>query len=221
MNKLNFRDSRGFAALGVAIAVLVIIALGGGAMYAAKKANDNGGINATSTAEVEGQGNLRALLAMGKNLKCDFERAQGDSDYEGTVYLAADGRMRGDFETDAEGPGEVDSHMVNDGQYVYIWSDALENQGFKMKVSATSSASASGQAGVSLDETVEYDCEEWNVDADQFELPAGVTFTDAASMGAAAAGMNAGANANVNANLGTGANVDAGTGLRVNIPSAY
>lgn len=198
--KQNFHSSRGFAALGALIVVLVVAAIGGGAYYAKQRADV--GANATSTAATEGKSSLRALVGAGQNVKCEFESEDGKS--EGVVFIAG-GKMRGDFETDVEGKGEVESHMIHDGEFAYVWSDAMAGQGVKMKTASAASAQVRQEGSLDWNAKVDYECDSWNPDADKFELPSGTAFIDLGSAMGGSASSSAAANANVNANLGVGA----------------
>jgi hypothetical protein len=90
----------------------------------------------------------------------------------------------------------------------------MASQGFKVKADAAADAEAKTQGAVGLDDTVNFDCEEWDEDDSKFSLPDDVTFADVSSMGAmastsAAANMNVGASG-AGANASAGANVNAG-----------
>jgi hypothetical protein len=207
----SHRDVRGFAILGVIIAILIIAALGGGAYYAAQRAE----MRATTTAVANADTTLRALLARGEDITCTFSHSYEGGASQGVVFVA-DGKMRGDFTSTVEGQGAVASHMINDGEYAYVWSDAAASQGMKMKVdamaNANANANAQGQAALDYDQALSYDCDDWNEDDEKFELPSGVAFTDFTSMINAAASSSAAANAN----LGAGASANVGAGANVN-----
>lgn len=227
-NAMNRRTSdRGFAVLGALVAVLVVAAIGGGAYYASQHADFDWGANATSTAP-HGKGSLRAVAALGQNVTCEFESEDGRS--SGKVFVAG-GKVRGDFETEVEGKGDVESHLIQDGQYAYVWSDSMSGQGVKAKTSAAASAQLRQAGALDWDAQVSYECDEWDADEDKFEVPSGTTFLDlGATLGGSAttsanggssgsAGMGAGASANAGANVGVGAGSaatgSAGVGLDV------
>lgn len=197
--KRNFSDSRGFAALGLVIAVLVIAVVGGGAYYASQRvaAPAEGDTTATTTADASVPTSLRALLGLGQSMSCTFSKIDGVTTSSGVVYIAG-GRMRGDFKSEGTPAGTVTSHMVNDGAYSYVWSDAA-GQGIKMKFEAAANANAGAAPGVAAnwDDSLSYKCSPWGADESLFSPPANVEFLDAAALGgmgvSAAAGAGAGA----------------------------
>ena len=210
---------RGFAMLA-ALAIIAVLVVGGGAYYASRHsanvdANANADANTDANADANaGAGNprsLRALFGLGQNVSCSFSKDDGGASYSGTVFVAANGRVRGDFTSRVNGAAEIGSHMVKDGDYAYVWTDATPGQGVKIAASAQpGNGEANGHAGVDLDEAADYRCSAWSLDEAKFSLPAGVSFIDVSNFGAANAAANAGASANANANLGVGAGANVG-----------
>lgn len=128
------------------------------------------------------------LLSMAGSQKCTFS----DSNSSGTVYIS-DGKMRGDFQSQNEGKSGV-SHMLNDGSYVYIWTDGQQN-GYKMSLAVvkqqqaqiTESPSNGGSQAqpsqaVNMQQKSNYSCDPWSADSSMFTVPTNVTFTDYSSM---------------------------------------
>jgi hypothetical protein len=187
----------GFAPL-IIIAIVAVLAIGGGAYVVSKnkakapaegdnaetQANANADANANANANlgVNAKGSLRSLLGLGKNVMCTFKSEAGDVVSSGTVYVAANGNMRGDFKMGANADTQSSSMMVKDG-YSYVWSG---KQGVKMKASAEASAQAGAEGEakqtVNLDEQVDYSCSNWTMDASKFTLPSGVEFIDLEAM---------------------------------------
>lgn len=203
---------RGFA-IGIVVAVIAILALGGGAVYVASHAKktvqvENDTTQATTTAEVSanavagGMMSIKGLLGLGKSLTCTFSDATSTAKTTGTVYIAS-GKVRGNFTSNVTNVGEVKSYMISDGQEVYIWSDMMK-QGFKMKVAASQQTKPNPDAvAPDINKELNYSCNPWTADASVFVPPASVTFMDMASVGA-----GAGANIKVPAGVNGSANVD-------------
>lgn len=114
----------------------------------------------------------------GGSYKCEVKQSITDFDNTGTVYLS-DGNMRGEFSTVAEGK-TMDTSFIFKDEYMYSWSSALPNMGFKMKVDPTVDAGsdASGTYSWNADQIGDYNCEVWTTDSSKFALPSGVTFQD-------------------------------------------
>ncbi len=183
---------RGFA-IGIVIAIIAILALGGGAVYVARKAEKKVSVETVATTTAEASVNadvgpdmgsttsLTSLLGLGKSMMCTFVDTASMS--EGKVFIA-NGKVRGDFTSNVSGSGSVKSYMITDGSNIYVWSDSMK-QGFKMK--ATAQAETSGNTGApDMNKQLNYDCDAWNTDAAVFTPPASITFIDAASIGAGA-----------------------------------
>ncbi len=130
--------------------------------------NTNSGESSTS--------NLKDLLTKGLAQTCTYS-AEGGS---GKVYVAG-GKVRGDFDTAAEGK-TLKSHMIVKDNTSYIWTDD-QKTGFKMSfdpnsidTSATADTSVTGQTA-NLNANYNYKCSTWLEDSSQFNLPSGVTFS--------------------------------------------
>jgi hypothetical protein len=201
----------GFAPLLI-IAIIAILAVGGGAYVVTKnkevkkaelednvetQANANADANANANANLgvnaNAKGSLRSLLALGKNTMCTFTSVVENSSSSGTVYIAADGSMSGDF-TSQTTAGTVNSHMIMKGGTSYVWSGA---QGAKMNVSATQNATASNtNQSVDLDAQVDYDCKNWTRDDSKFTVPTNVNFIDIEAMMKGAGALPGGVDVN-------------------------
>lgn len=129
------------------------------------------------------------FFSMTGSQKCTFSDSSNNS--SGTVYIGS-GKMRGDFHSQSDGKTEA-SHMINDGSYIYMWTDGQQN-GYKMSLAvvkqeeAQVTESPSTNTNVQPSQTVNmqqksnYSCGPWNLDASVFTLPTKVTFTDYSSM---------------------------------------
>jgi hypothetical protein len=108
----------------------------------------------------------------------------------GAVYISS-GKMRGDFQSQDNGKTES-SHMLNDGSFVYIWTDGQQN-GDKMSLTAVKQEEAQvtespndnspqPSQAVNMQQKTNYSCGPWVADASVFTVPTNVTFTDYSSM---------------------------------------
>lgn len=195
MKKNNLKG--GFAPLLI-IAIIAILAIGGGAYIVAKKnreagtpqanenAQENANVNANLgvNANVNAKSNtsLRSLLALGKNTMCTFSSTNSNVTSSGIVYLGADGDMRGDFESKSGTQTAVASHMIVKSGVTYAWTGT---QGVKMDttgIDVNASAEMQAKKYADLDAQGDYNCSAWSRDNSKFTLPTGVTFTDLNAM---------------------------------------
>ncbi len=119
---------------------------------------------------------ISRLMAAGRPVECSFEKKDGSQ--SGTVYVAQE-MMRGDFQMKQDGT-EYPMHMIRDPQNMYTWGGPMgEGMGMVMPASMASQGSPmAGQQSANMDETMNFTCQAWTVDASKFETPADVTFQD-------------------------------------------
>ena len=181
------------------IAIVAILAIGGGAYLVTKnkgakvntqvegdvetQANANADANANANANlgINAKGSFRSLIGLGKNTQCSFTSVSEGVTSSGTVYITASGNMRGDYNTKTSSGVQTSSMILKDG-YSYVWSGS---QGAKMNVTnmgGSASAGAQAQQSVDLDSQVDYNCKDWSVDQSKFTLPSGVNFLDLEAM---------------------------------------
>ena len=197
----------GFAPLLI-IAIIAILAIGGGAYIVQKnraakapEAEDNLNTQANTQADINANANanlginanakssLRSLLGLGKNVMCTFSSTTGSTSSSGTVYISADGSMRGDF-TSQTSAGTQSSSMIVKDKIAYAWSGS---QGVKMdasKTNASAGASAQAKSAVDLDSQVDHKCSDWAPDASKFVIPTTVKFLDLEAMMKASTDVN-------------------------------
>lgn len=202
----------GFAPFLV-IAIVAVLAVGGGAYVVTKNkqakvevennvdtqanatvdqntnTNANLGVNANINAKTKGS--FRSLMALGKSAQCTFASTQNGVTSSGTVFIASNGNMRGDF-TSKTSSGVQTSNMILKDGYSYVWSG---NQGAKMNVenmgaSSNESAGASAKQSVDLDAQVDYECKDWTADSSKFIPPSSVKFLDIEAMMKGSGGVN-------------------------------
>lgn len=168
--------------LVVAIAVVILALLGGVAYMKFAKSSTapqqttvQEQSKASPSSRVE---NLKSLLAGGKTVNCTINNpGNGET---GTVFIS-DKKFRGDFVTKDSNGKIVDSHVISDGTYTYIWTSESPG-GIKMKVDITSAEASAQAKNFNLGEQTGLNCSPWGVDASKFTVPTNIQFTDLSSM---------------------------------------
>jgi len=149
------------------------------------------GANPQSQASTQKK-SLFDFFSMAGSQKCTFSDSTSKS--AGTVYVSS-GKMRGDFQETNDSTGKTEqTHMINDGTYVYMWTDGQTN-GYKMsdqvvkqeEAQPTEAPSSEGgnpqpSQGVDMHQQANYSCGGWSADSSFFTPPSNVTFTDYSSM---------------------------------------
>ncbi|EKE00006.1 MAG: hypothetical protein ACD_22C00108G0002, partial [uncultured bacterium] len=139
-------------------------------------------------------GSFTDLINAGKSLKCTYESDMGGTKISGTTYVAGK-KMRTDSTVNidlGQGPQDMGSHMIMDGDYFYMWTEGSET-GTKMKISSVegynsgdstdssipdSFKSNTNEALNQIKENFDYNCMLWLADSSMFETPSDVTFTE-------------------------------------------
>ena len=175
--------------VGVVIAGGLWFMLQGGAGEDASTQNDATPQATESDAAFTGVGSFTALMDLGKNIRCEFSYNDESGEGSGASYFADD-RMRVDSTQSVDGE-TMTAHMVNDGEYVYTWTDGAE-ESFAMKMPVkeiegspqeyTGIPTEAEQNMIESDQEVEYDCDRWRVDESTFVPPNGITFMDMEAM---------------------------------------
>ena len=191
-------SNRGFAPIVIAVIVIVALSLGGGVYYSVKKNQNNDqkesipensptptpefGVDADAQASLGVEiktGTLRGLLSSGKDMVCKFTSGTASNEISGTMYISGS-MMRGDFSSKTTSGSSVESHMIKQGDVVFVWSG---NQGTKMGMSdITASNVAKVNSSVNLDSNVNYLCTNWNKDETKFSTPSNINFIDLKAM---------------------------------------
>ncbi|MCA9366595.1 hypothetical protein KC722_03375, partial [Candidatus Kaiserbacteria bacterium] len=114
---------------------------------------------------LSGFGSFMSLMGLGKNLTCEFSSVADETGgaVAGTVYISGE-RLRGDFEMEQAGT-VMESHMIQDGEYSYTWSESAEGT-FALKMKTDDSTYEATPAGgdsvparqMTPDQDVRYDC---------------------------------------------------------------
>lgn len=174
------------------VAIGVVVAIAAAAVYAYMSfspGNANAPENTTSeestasdSASTESEnitGSIGDLLSRIGSWRCTFESSTDVANSSGEV-LVSNQRLRGNFMSEVTVVNQtVESHMIQDDGYVYVWT-SLSPQGYKTKTAsgtADGSTQFSGQ-GVDIHQQYSYNCLPWTVDESVFTLPSGVTFIE-------------------------------------------
>src|SRR3989344_9695705 len=165
------------AIIGVIIAIVVIV---GGILLFMRDDTETPGENNSATnnqadnnTAMSGPRSLREALDEYKDQQCTFNTVDASGQSQGVVFVG-NNQMRGDFINTVSGVN-TNSHMIIDDEMVYFWTDG-ETDGFKMSLSAITDAESN--QSVDFDKEQNFDCDDWRIDNDKFDLPSGVTFTD-------------------------------------------
>lgn len=202
---MKMARNKGFGPLAVILVIAVVAAVGGGVYYSKKEdkarveveSEMNGEVNVASKNK---GGTLRALLSLNKDMVCTFSASNATGGTSGTVYISGT-MMRGDYVTTGAASGNVESHMVRNGDKFQVWSGA---QGAVMTMSEFDKAGNTNAKGsVGLDQEFDYECKDWSKDSSKFTVPGSVTFVDMNAMMKGMQGqMDAALKANANLKIG-------------------
>ena len=180
----------------IAVVVILILIVGLYFVFGKKSSNPLQSVQKSVQNKVAQMTNQKMSLSdffsLAGSKKCTFSDKTNNS--SGTVYIG-NGEMRGDFQSTDNGKATA-SHMINDGKYVYMWTDG-QKSGYKMStdivkkeaaqvtLSPDNSGSSETQPSsgpVNMNQQADYSCGGWSVDTSMFTLPQGITFTDYSSM---------------------------------------
>jgi hypothetical protein len=169
-------------AIGVVVAVVVVLIGGyylmnGSSVVTAPSTNTQGEVTSTEEATAE-KGVKASFIGLAKrsgSWKCTVDVTQSTSISSGVTYVA-NGKVRGDFTTNVQGYGDVETHVLSDGQYAYTWSSVMP-QGIKTDITGPTTSGAYGSTdGVTAQDAYVYDCEPWTADASLFVAPGNIDF---------------------------------------------
>ena len=179
----------------IIVVVVVLLVLAGAAYHFMRHSNmsptqSNENANSQMQQITSGKKSLFDFFSMGGSQKCTFTNTTNGG---GTIYVSS-GKMRGDFQETNNSTGKTaQTHMINDGTYVYIWTDGQTN-GYKMsdavmkqEESQPTQAPSTGSQpqpsqGMDMHQQMNTSCGGWTADASMFTVPTNVTFTDYSSM---------------------------------------
>ncbi len=117
------------------IAVVVVLVAAGGIFFWYRQTHTVtiAGSNQTASGTTSDTtvGTYAEILALGKNVKCDYTNSDTDGSTSGTLYIKSRGEaMRADFTLAKSDNTSTTSHIVYNGNTEYIWSDN-EKDGIK------------------------------------------------------------------------------------------
>ena len=182
----------------IVIAILAVIGIGGVAIYVANMPKDSSEetlpqeerrLEISDNKNFDGKGPLLALLSKEASIKCEFSSVDDKRDTKGILYIDNDtGRSRLDAQSSSNS-GVVDSHMVSDGEKIYMWSsdmdqgivinaDMVDNFGNKFNSSENNEQSPQ----IDLDQNVSYKCSSWNTQEVIFAPDSEVEFIDTSQL---------------------------------------
>ena len=185
----------------IVVLCLAVVVLGGGVWYFTQNTSteddkstpamqESGAADEIEMKEAEftGVGSFGSLLGLGQSITCTYSYEDESGSGSGTSYFA-DGKMRVDATMSTDG-GTMNTHMINDGSYVYTWSiDTTERFAMKMPVPDETMTAEDydtpdmgAESQVSMDQSVEYECDRWSVDQSVFVPPSDVEFMDFGTM---------------------------------------
>lgn len=155
--------------------VIGIVVIGGLIWYgtSASGNQDNPSEENNTTQEEQSETSLRSILSMSTPQQCTYT----DASASGTTFIA-NNRIRADFTT--SGTAAETAHMILKDEKLYIWVDG-ETQGFVMDAKEADTQSSITEQ-LDLDAEMDYDCDNWRVDASKFQQPTNVTFTNMSSL---------------------------------------
>ncbi len=166
--------------VGIIVAVVII---GGGIWYfagqgaATEESTEMATGTDTGTGDTgtgpSGSGSIAALAALGGSYECNVSIDNASAPTTGTVEIA-DGKMHGVF-TMTMADKTIHAYLVNDGTYIYSWTD-MAPQGAKIAVTSTTAAGSASAGGVDANTAVNYTCAPWATDPAAFVPPTNVTF---------------------------------------------
>ena len=165
--------------IGIAIAVVVLLGLGGFLFLKKSPATptDDSKMTQTTGGSTTSEKSLKELVTSGASQQCTFNNPDSKESM-GTVYVSG-GKVRGDFTVSVQGK-DMTTHMIGDGTNSYIWTDG-QTTGIKMAFDPATEVQNSNTPtqsnGVDVNAKMNYNCESWTADQSKFEVPTTVTFT--------------------------------------------
>jgi hypothetical protein len=177
----------------IIVVVVILILLGAGVFYllgshSTSSQSQQAAAPQSQPMQTTQKKSLLDFFSMAGSQKCTFSNSTNNS--SGTVYVSG-GKMRGDFQSSDNGKTNA-SHMINDGTYVYIWTDG-QTSGYKLSLAAVKQEQAqvsatpnnpstkTPQQSVNMKQQANYSCGPWSSDATMFTVPTNITFTDYSS----------------------------------------
>ena len=167
------------------IGLVIIVLLAGGAVLffknrsSDKDTKDSSTTSSTETAKKTEQtpksnqynSSIKSIIAMGKSVKCTFSFVDAGVTSAGTAYFAADKRARVDFKNSG-GDKNLDGSMILTADKQYVW-DQTKKIGSTFD---TTGVAKQSNGGISSDKVIDFQCNDWTLDAAVLTPPADVRF---------------------------------------------
>jgi len=176
--------------IGIVLVAIIFIGAGLGAYFLFMSNDSNSETNDQRSDKQKNQedslqSSINDLLARSENVTCTFTYADDSGTASsGTVYIASNQRMRGDFVSQAAGAERAEAGLIQKDETIYTWDKQTKN-GIQTKKSTIDNQTDDGQQtqknedeSVNPDQQYDFNCQEWNVDESKFETPNDVTFTN-------------------------------------------
>ncbi|QQR82880.1 hypothetical protein IPJ70_02105 [Candidatus Campbellbacteria bacterium] len=166
---------------GLIIGIGIVVLLVGGFMFSRGRSPLGGPLGG-----LDGISSLSDLMSRGTPAKCQYSMASEGFEQTSTVYY--DGKKMYMENASMMGGKKVQSNMLIDGEFQYMWSDDGTRQGLKMAVvkdaPAPSENIPTGQASqVDFGKNLQMKCDRWSGDDGVFTPPSDVTFVDLSDLG--------------------------------------
>lgn len=168
------------------IIVVVLIVVGAVWFMMGKKGSAPGaGLGDTASDGGVFSGSMLDLMKRGGSYRCTYAVTSEQGKFEGTAYVSGN-KVRVDSSNEIAGPQaqKMESHMINDGEFIYTWSPSMP-QGVKMaapKADAAPEPGAPVQGQYDYNQKVDYKCAAWTADSSLLTPPANVQFMALPSM---------------------------------------
>ncbi len=183
----------------IILAIIALIILGGGAFMLLKAKNNSseqGKEQNQITQEAKKEAKKIMSLDPNKGIKCEQINDVGENNKLKTVIYFYKNKMRYDVGLAQETQGQKDFHMINDGEYSYMWgkgmlASALGGQegGLKIKNDDPMNKDMQEDVDVDFEELKKQNyvmpgikCEQWSPNDDLFQAPAGIEFKDMSNL---------------------------------------
>jgi hypothetical protein len=178
--------------IGVGIGVAVIFGVGAAWFVVNNKQEPVNSVTnsqqATTTQPQSQQesSSIKSIMAAGANKKCTFTTtAESGAKIVGTIYISADKKMRGEYNTTSEEGKSTTSNMIITQTEQFMWNPETK-EGVKMNINtATTNTQPEGQpstppqsGGLDTEKNYDFKCTDWKLDEAMFVAPSDVTFTD-------------------------------------------
>lgn len=131
------------------------------------------------------KGSINDLIAKGKSMKCTWDMKVEGSTSSATMFIKGE-KYRQDITL-----GDQKTHMLSDGEYMYMWS-SMQEQGTKINLEKMEELGEDMQSETDVDAAqakmsdmdAEYDfkCLPWVVSENKFKVPSDIEFMDLTSM---------------------------------------